>query len=113
MVIARDGDYWLHARQSPGAHVLLQLSRAPRFYAEPDAACLQMAADLAAFYSDLRTERKADVTVTLPKHVSKPPRAPPGAVKLRQELATVVGRPDDVPDECKAKREESGDVSAW
>ena len=23
MVLARDGDYWLHARGAPGAHVLL------------------------------------------------------------------------------------------
>ena len=113
LVIARDGDLWLHARNAPGAHVLLQLSRAPRFYREPDAACLAMAANLAAFYSDLRTEAKADVTYTSPKHISKPPKAPPGAVTLREELGNVVGRPDDVPDECKAKRDESGIASSW
>ena len=113
LVIARDGDVWLHARNAPGAHVLLQLSRAPRFYREPDAACLAMAANLAAFYSDLRTEAKADVTYTSPKHISKPPKAPPGAVTLREELGNVVGRPDDVPDECKAKRDESGIASSW
>ena len=83
LVIARDGDYWLHARNAPGAHVLLQLSRAPRYYSEPEPDCLQMAADLAAFYSDLRNEARADVTYTSPKHVTKPPRAPPGAVRLR------------------------------
>ena len=113
LVIARYGDVWLHARNAPGAHVLLQLSRAPRFYREPDAACLAMAANLAAFYSDLRTEAKADVTYTSPKHISKPPKAPPGAVTLREELGNVVGRPDDVPDECKAKRDESGIASSW
>ena len=53
-----------------------------------------MAADLAAFYSDLRNEARADVTYTSPKHVTKPPRAPPGAVRLRDELGTHVGRPD-------------------
>lgn len=113
IVIARDGDYWLHARNSPGAHVLLQLSRAPRYYSEPEPACLQMAADLAAFYSDLRNELRADVTYTSPKHVSKPPCAPPGAVTLRKELGTAVGRPDEVPDECKAARWESGQVNSW
>lgn len=113
VVIARDGDYWLHARNSPGAHVLLQLSRAPRYYSEPESACLQMAADLAAFYSDLRNELRADVTYTSPKHVSKPPCAPPGAVTLRKELGTAVGRPDQVHEECKAARGESGQVNSW
>jgi predicted ribosome quality control (RQC) complex YloA/Tae2 family protein len=113
LVIARDGDYWLHARNAPGAHVLLQLSRAPRYYSEPEPDCLQMAADLAAFYSDLRNEARADVTYTSPKHVTKPPRAPPGAVRLREELGTHVGRPDQVPDECKEKRGESGQVASW
>ena len=113
LVIARDGDYWLHARNAPGAHVLLQLSRAPRYYSEPEPDCLQMAADLAAFYSDLRNEARADVTYTSPKHVTKPPRAPPGAVRLREELGTHVGRPDAVPDECKEKRGESGQVASW
>ena len=70
-MIARDGDYWLHARNAPGAHVLLQLSRAPRYYSEPEPDCLQMAADLAAFYSDLRNEARADVTYTSPKHVGR------------------------------------------
>jgi len=91
----------------------LQLSRAPRFYATPEPDCLQMAADLAAFYSDLRTERKADVSYALPKYVTKPPRAPPGAVKVKKEEGVILGRPEDVPEECKERRLESGDKFAW
>ena len=71
-------------------------------------ACLQFAADLAIFYSDARAETSFDVTTSEPKHLLKPRGAPLGAVKLRQESGTLVGRPDNVPDECKQARDESG-----
>jgi hypothetical protein len=67
-----------------------------------------MCANLAAFYSDARTERKAQVTCAEPKHILKPRGAPLGAVKLRQELQSLVGRPHDAPDELKAARDERG-----
>ena len=108
LVIARDGDYWLHARNAPGAHVLLQLSRAPRYYSEPEPDCLQMAADLAAFYSDLRNEARADVTYT-PRRGPEA-AAPPGAVRL-QGRARTAGRPHQAR-QCKEKRGESGQVVA-
>ncbi|GMH71555.1 hypothetical protein TrRE_jg1523 [Triparma retinervis] len=73
---------------------------------------LKAGADLAAFYSDLRNERKAEVTMALPKHIQKPRLAPLGAVKLREEEGTKVGNPYDVPEVCKEKREESGQ-GAW
>lgn len=72
---------------------------------------LQFAANLAAFYSDARTETKAPITTAEPKHIQKPRGAPPGAVKLRQEGQTLAGRPADVPEELKSAREESG--GAW
>ena len=65
-------------RGVPGAHVVLRQSlvagRPP-----PDDECLQMAADLAAFYSEARDENKILVTYTSPKHVNKPK----GAVRPR------------------------------
>ena len=112
LVIARDGDYWLHARNAPGAHVLLQLSRAPRYYSEPEPDCLQMAADLAAFYSDLRNEARADVTYTSPKHVTKPRaragRGPParGARDPRRAAGPGARR-------VQGEAWESGQVASW
>jgi len=103
--VARGDDIWFHSRGCPGAHVLLQIRRgSPR----PTDECMQFAANLAAFYSDARTERKAPVTTASPKHIQKPRGAPPGAVKLREELNTITGYPADVSDELKIAREESG-----
>ena len=61
----------------------------------------------------LRGKARADGTDTAPNRVTRPRRAPPGAVRLREELGTHVGRPDQVPDECKEKRGESGQVASW
>lgn len=70
--------------------------------------CLQFAANLAIFYSDARSERKAPVTLAESKHILKPRNAPLGAVKLRQEMKVLIGFPDDVPSELKDARQESG-----
>lgn len=105
--VAREPDVWMHVRGVPGAHVLLQMSRV-KGKAPPAEACLQMAADLAAFYSEARDERKALVTYASPRHVTKPNGAPLGAVKLREEGGTIVGRPVDselIPPEVLGARE--------
>ena len=103
LVIARDPDVWMHVRGTPGAHVVLRVSQAGKRV--PTDECMQMAANLAAFYSDMRGERKAEVTYTSPKHVTKPPRSPLGAVSLRREDGMWLGRPEDVPQELKEARE--------
>ena len=100
-------DVWMHVRGSPGAHVILQMSRMKGRPA-PEDDCLQMAADLAAFYSEMRDEGKVLVTYANPKHVTKPNGAPLGAVKLREEGGTLLGRPSDsafLPPELKQQRE--------
>jgi len=109
--VARSEDIWMHSRGCPGAHVLVQVRRgSPR----PTEDCMQFAANLAAFYSDFRTERKTPVTTAHAKHLSKPRGAPLGAVTIRQEMKTVIGRPADVSDELKIAREQSsGGVSNW
>ena len=103
--LSRPTDIWMHARGCPGAHVLLCNRRGSPEITDDD---LQFAADLAAFYSDARTERRAEVTTAEPKHITKPRGAPPGAVTLRQEGKTLLGQPDDVADELKEARELSG-----
>jgi hypothetical protein len=103
--LARGNDIWMHSRGCPGAHVLVQNRRGGP---KPTEDCLQFAADLAIFYSDLRNERKAPVSAAEPKHLQKPRGAPLGAIKVREEWKTFIGRPDSVPDELKEAREESG-----
>lgn len=103
--VARQDDVWMHSRGCPGAHVVIQNRRGGP---TPTEACLQFAADLAIFYSDLRTEAKAEVTAAEPKHLLKPRGAPLGAIKVREEWKTFVGRPDQVPEELKVARDKSG-----
>ena len=105
MHVARGNDIWMHARGRPGAHVVLQSRRGSPPVTQ---ACLDFCANVAAFYSDARTETKTDVTAAEPKHLLKPRGAPLGAVKVREELYTLTGWPDDVPDALKEAREKSG-----
>jgi hypothetical protein len=106
--LSRPTDIWMHARGCPGAHVLLCVRRGSPEVTDDD---LHFAANLAIFYSDARTERRAAVTTAEPKHITKPRGAPPGAVSLRQEGKTLMGRPDLVSDDLKEARMESG--GAW
>lgn len=110
MTVARGNDIWMHSRGCPGAHVIIQNRRGSPTVTDE---CLQFGADLAIFYSDLRNENKAEVTAAEPKHIQKPRGAPLGAVKLREEWKTFVGRPDQVPDELKEAREESGQTDEY
>ena len=103
---ARGNDVWMHARGCPGAHVLLQVRRGNP---SPSEESLQFAANLAAFYSEAKSERKALVTAASPKHLLKPRGAPPGAVKLRQELPSLVGHPQNVPQHLLEMRDEEWD----
>lgn len=103
--IARGNDIWMHSRGCPGAHVIIQNRRGSP---TPTPECIQFAANLAIFYSDFRSETKAMVTAAEPKHLQKPRGAPLGAIKVREEWKTFVGFPDQVPDELKIAREESG-----
>ena len=103
--VARGEDIWMHARGCPGAHVLIKVRRGTTKATDED---LQFCANLAAFYSEARTERKAVITLAEPRHIQKPRGAPLGAVKLRHELGSMVGNPSNVAEELKLAREESG-----
>ena len=62
--VAGPEDLWLHARDVPGAHVIL---RDPEGRATAED--VREAAELAAFFSDARSQPQADVHVTRRKHV--------------------------------------------
>ena len=79
--LAGDYDLWFHAQEIPGSHVLLRLEPG----AVPDAADLQFAADLAAYYSRSRHSDQVPVVYTEPKHVYKPKGAKPGIAIYQQE----------------------------
>lgn len=79
--LAGDYDLWFHAQEIPGSHVLLRLEPG----AVPDAADLQFAADLAAYYSRSRYSDQVPIVYTEPKHVYKPKGAKPGIAIYQQE----------------------------
>lgn len=85
--IAHAGDWWLHARGVPGSHVILR-TRIPTD--EPDAAVVERAASLAAWYSQSRESGSVDVDVTQRRHVRKIRGAGPGMVTYRNEYTILV-----------------------
>jgi hypothetical protein len=72
--VARAEDLWLHARDAPGAHVVLRDNEG-----RAGADDLREAAEVAAFFSEAREESLVDVHVTRRKHV-KPAKGGPGRV---------------------------------
>lgn len=78
---ARPQDLWLHARNVPGAHVVVPLERNETCPQE----LLLDAAHLAAHFSDSRNERIVDVSYTPKRFVRKPRGAPAGQVLLDRE----------------------------
>ena len=77
--LARPDDRWLHAREIPGAHVVVQSE------AEPSAQTIEEAAGLAAYFSAARESTSVEVVLTQRRHVRKIPGGPPGLVSYRNE----------------------------
>ena len=72
---ANGGDWWFHAKQIPGSHVVLKTEGAE----VPDRA-FEEAASLAAYYSKGREQDKVEIDYVQKKHVKKPAGAKPGFV---------------------------------
>jgi predicted ribosome quality control (RQC) complex YloA/Tae2 family protein len=79
--IARPDDLWLHVEGYGGSHVVVR--REGR--AEVPRQTLVEAAQLAAYYSQARGQRRVPVHYTLRKHVRKPKGAKPGLVTITHE----------------------------
>lgn len=71
---ARSENIWLHAKNMPGSHVIID------FDGEPPENTLREAANLAAYYSQSRTSSGVPVDYTPRKFVKKPSGARPGMV---------------------------------
>ena len=83
-------DVWLHARQVPGAHVILRWGRQET----PPARDLAEAAVLAAVHSKARTSGSVPVAWTFRKYVRSPRKAPPGMV-VPERTRTLFVEPDE------------------
>jgi predicted ribosome quality control (RQC) complex YloA/Tae2 family protein len=85
--VAAPEDYWFHARDFPGAHVVLKGAGA-----QPPEEAIRAAGAVAAWHSGARGERLVDVAYTRRKNVRKVKGGPPGKVQLGQ-AATIRVRP--------------------
>ena len=91
--IAQDHELWFHARGVPGAHVLLRYDPGTEIKDEH----IQIAADIASFFSKNRNNNKVEVSMISPKYLKKVAKGPPGLVQFtRNDMEEVVlGRPFD------------------
>ncbi len=71
---ARSDNLWLHVKNMPGSHVIVDFS------GEPPESTLREAAMLAAYFSQAKTSSNVPVDYTLRKNVKKPSGARPGMV---------------------------------
>lgn len=83
--VANASDLWLHARDIPGAHVVIRSGGQP-----VDDATLHAAAQLAAYYSQRRGDNAVPVAVTPRRFVTRVAGGRPGQVHVRQEETVVV-----------------------
>jgi predicted ribosome quality control (RQC) complex YloA/Tae2 family protein len=83
---ARGDDWWFHARGVAGAHVIVRTEG----QALPSTT-IRRAAELAAFFSQLRDEPDVVVDYTRRRHVRRIPGAAPGLVTYAQEQTIRVG----------------------
>lgn len=79
--LAKSDDLWLHARGTPGSHVVVRLGKGN----DPPRETLRDAAMLALLYSDLKKGGKGEVIYTRRKWVKKAKGQAPGAVVVTQE----------------------------
>lgn len=95
--IARPHDYWLHAADYPGSHVVVVNHQRKN---ELPHRTLVEAAQLAAFFSQARADTKVNVHCTQRKFITKPKGAAPGLVRLSQ-FRTLIVEPREVLERIK------------
>ena len=79
-------DLWLHAKDVTGSHVIIKY-QSGRNFPKP---VIEKAAQLAAYYSQRKTDTLCPVIVTPKKFVRKPKGAAPGAVVVEKEKVMLV-----------------------
>jgi len=89
---AKGRDIWLHARDWPGAHVVLRIDEPG---GSPDEQDLLDAATLAGHFSQGSADSVVDVEYTRAKHVRKPKGLPPGRVFVANDSNIAVRLEED------------------
>jgi predicted ribosome quality control (RQC) complex YloA/Tae2 family protein len=90
--LAQPDDLWFHARDYPGAHVVLRrLARTAKFTDE----WVMTAARYAARHCKARSGTKVTVSYTEKKHVRRIPGAPTGMVSMTRERSLEIELPKD------------------
>lgn len=84
---ARPYEYWFHAQQCPGSHVVMKF---PTKTFEPSMIEIEEAAAVAAWYSKARKDSLVPVIYTRRKYVRKPRKAKPGLVTVEREKSLMV-----------------------
>lgn len=73
--VATGNDWWFHAKQAPGSHVIVKCNNE-----EPPVTTFEEAASLAAFYSKNKNTDKVEIDYLQKKNVKKPNGSKPGFV---------------------------------
>ena len=89
--IANPDDLWLHARGTPGSHVVVRLEKGATVPPET----LKDAATLTLWFSDLRKSGKGEVIYTLRKFVKKGKGFKPGSVTVEREKSLWIELKED------------------
>lgn len=97
--LAKSDDLWLHARGTPGSHVVVRLDKG----IDPPPETIRDAATLALLYSDLKKSGKGDVIYTRRKWVKKARGQAAGAVTVTQEKSLHVSLDKKRLDALKAR----------
>lgn len=82
----KKNDYWLHARNVAGSHVLIKTGK----LVQPPVKVLEVAASLAAYYSKSKTQSLAPVIYTQAKYVRKVKGSPTGQVVVDKESVLMI-----------------------
>ena len=86
---ASPSDLWLHVQKAPGSHVLIHSQ------GEVPESTLIFAANLAAYFSSLRSSALVPVDYTARKHVRRPNGAKPGYVIYENQQTIYVREPKE------------------
>ena len=89
--VGKPDDLWLHARGTPGSHVIVRLEKGQTVPHET----LKDAATLTLWFSDLRKSGKGEVIYTLRKFVKKSKGQKPGAVQVTRDKSLWIECKDD------------------
>lgn len=84
---AKEEDIWFHAAKAPGSHVLIKTAGRQGQLTQKS---IIEAAQIAAWHSKLKNEKKAEVIYTQAKSVHKPKGAKPGSVTVKEYKSVIV-----------------------